>query len=370
MKLFIATYDDAFISRLLTAYQQARIFVVYKKYPDQCLRFDRNHYQQVKSIYERVFKSTERPQLLSNLTASSVHNNDDNINEITVVCDIAIDNPVSSGFYYSQQYLAYNNYLDHNTYASDNVAPVNGKMTHTYYLNSGTISFNIQAFVTTVTGTEYTKMIGFYSPLCLAEGTMITMADGTFKEISTITYNDDLQVWDFDNGELSTAKPLWIKQAEKTNQYNLLQFSNGSSLKTISQHRIFNVEKGKFTYPMSTDTPVGTTTFTGNSYTTLTNKTTIKMDNNQSIKYYNIITNYHINLFANSILTSCRYSNLYPIKDLQYVKENQLNLSSNPNPFADSIPIEYVNGLRLLEQPIPISDSISYVKNLINFCAK
>ena len=39
------------------------------------------------------------------------------------------------------------------------------------------------------------------------------------------------------------------------------------------------------------------------------------------VKYYNVITDKHYNIFANGILTSCRLSNLYKIEDMKYVGE-------------------------------------------------
>jgi hypothetical protein len=44
--------------------------------------------------------------------------------------------------------------------------------------------------------------------------------------------------------------------------------------------------------------------------------------NETSVDYYNVITDYHINLFANGILTSCRLNNIYPIKNMKFVKSN------------------------------------------------
>lgn len=184
---------------------------------------------------------------------------------------------------------------------------------------------------------------------CLIEDTPITLADRTYKPVQDITYEDDLLVWDFDKGEFTSAKPLWIQQERKAIEYNHLVFSDGSELNTINQHRIFNVEKGMFTYPMTDDTPIGTTTFNDKGeYVTLVSKEVIK----EEVNYYNIITDYHINLFAGSILTSCRLSNIYPIEDMKYVKDNREIIDYEE---FNNIPIEYYYGLRLGEQPVDIN---------------
>lgn len=180
---------------------------------------------------------------------------------------------------------------------------------------------------------------------CLAEGTQITLADRKTKAIEDITYDDELLVWDFDKGEFATAKPLWLSKVKSTYGYNLLKFENGSELKTIEQHRIFNKEKCKFTYPMTDETPIGTTTFTdAGTETKLISKEFVE----ESVNYYNIISDYHINVFANGILTSCRFSNLYKIKDMKYEKDNRKLATKEEYP---NIPEEYFKGLRLAEQP-------------------
>lgn len=188
-----------------------------------------------------------------------------------------------------------------------------------------------------------------YYIACMAKGTKITLADNTTKNIEDIDYEDELLVWDFDNGCFASSRPLWIKKKETINQYNLLKFEDGSELKTIEQHRIFNKEAGKFTYPMTDETPIGTTTFNAKGKEV---KLVSKEIVNEQVDYYNIITNYHINLFGNGILTSCRLSNLYKIEDMKYVKDNRALVAREE---LKNIPDEYFYGLRLAEQPKEIN---------------
>lgn len=165
------------------------------------------------------------------------------------------------------------------------------------------------------------------------------------KRIEDLTYDDDIVVWDFDNGCFTTAKALWLMKKHTTTSYNVLTFSDGTVLKTVGQHRIFNKELGKFTYPMTDETPIGTTTFNANGEeVTLVSKER----KTEYVEYYNLITKYHMNAFANGILTSCRFSNLYKIENMKYVKDNRELVSKDE--YAD-IPLEYYEGLRLAEQP-------------------
>ena len=180
---------------------------------------------------------------------------------------------------------------------------------------------------------------------CFAADTPIMLANGTQKRADEVTYDDELLVWNFDEGRFDTAKPLWIKVPEVTDRYNYLRFSDGSVLKTIDQHRIFNREKGKFTYPMTDDTPVGTTTLNAKGeWVTLEEKAVIQ----EQVVFYNIITDYHINCFAGGVLTSNRFNNIYPIKDLKFVKDTR---SLVPYSEYAELPRGWYDGLRLAEQP-------------------
>ncbi len=179
------------------------------------------------------------------------------------------------------------------------------------------------------------------------------------KKISDIDYDDELLCWDFDNGCFALAKPIWIMKGKQTFKYNKLTFSDGSILETINQHRIFNAEKGMFTYPMTDDTPIGTATLNANGeYVKLVSKEEVE----EPIMYYNVMTSYHINLFANDILTSSRLSNIYPIKDLKYVCKKKRNNGYDFSSYNEDL----VKGLRLNEQNIEETDLKEYVDNMIN----
>lgn len=216
------------------------------------------------------------------------------------------------------------------------------------YPDTGTLTPNISIPFTLTEPLTIT----IYS-VCFIEGTPITLANHTYKNVEDITYDDNLLVWDFDKGEFSQAKPLWIMKQKKAIKYNHLVFSDNSELNTVEQHRIFNIEKGMFTYPMTEDTPIGTHTLNDKGeIVELVGKEVVEKE----VNYYNIITNYHINLFAGHILTSCRLSNIYPIKDFKYVKDNREIV-----PFEKfNVPKEYYDGLRLGEQPTDINRGNAY----------
>lgn len=196
---------------------------------------------------------------------------------------------------------------------------------------------------------------------CLLKGTLIRLANGRDKPIEEITYDDDLLVWDFDNGKLSSAKPIWIKKAQKANYYFKNILASGKELLTTGQsstgwgHRMFDMDKGKFRYTTET---VSDRIFTLDGIDLHKSCERIEAE----CEHYNIITEKHFNLFANGILTSCSLNNLYPVKDMKFVKDDR-----RPRPFeAYDVPMELYRGLRLDEQTGDVTELNKYVNNLAN----
>ena len=210
----------------------------------------------------------------------------------------------------------------------------------------------------TVTEIIYGGQVSGQPVPCLIKGTLITLSDWTYKKIEDITYNDSLLVWNFDEGKFDSAKPFWIAKPSKSSEYNVIKFNDGTKLKTVTPslgHRILNIEKGTFSYPMLDDSPLGTKTFTEkNKNIYITDKRIVKKE----ATFYNIITDKHINMFANGILTSCRLNNIYPIKDMKFIKsEKELKIKGQFGNISESA----FEGLRLSEQNFSVEDLKKYM---------
>lgn len=180
---------------------------------------------------------------------------------------------------------------------------------------------------------------------CFVYGTQITLADGTAKSVEDITYSDKLLVWDFDNGCFSSAFPLWILEESVAPRYYHLSFDDGSTLNVIVDHRglghrLFCLDTNRFEY---SHTCVGKSVVTKNGVVKMVSCDIIEYD----VKYYNIITDYHMNLYANDILTSTGLNNLYPVKDMRFVKEERTPI---PISALKECPEKYYHGLRIGEQ--------------------
>ena len=194
----------------------------------------------------------------------------------------------------------------------------------------------------------------FYSYSCFIKDTQIVLYDNSQKFIQDITYGDELLVWNFDEGKYDKAKPVWIKKEQKTTWYYKLTFSDGNTLCVTgaypNAHSLYSVDDNKFVHANKL---IGKRIYTLNGIKTLVNCEEI----HEVIEFYNIITNYHMNLFANNILTSTSLNNLYPIANMKFVKEPRIQKVDYS--FLDK---NIIYGLRLNEQPNDVSD---YCKNLI-----
>lgn len=205
---------------------------------------------------------------------------------------------------------------------------------------------NMPATVTVVAG-ETTEVS--FQNMCFVEGTLIRLANGTDKPVEDITYDDELLVWDFDNGCYALAKPAWLKIEETAPSYLLARFSDGSELNTVGpdgmHHEVYDAEEQCFKY---TDSMVGHKVITLNGEAECVSCEIV----NETVKHYNIITEHHFNCYANGILTSCRLNKMYPIEDMRYVKPEA------PRNTPSGLPQDVIDAYRLNEQPENVDEYI------------
>lgn len=194
--------------------------------------------------------------------------------------------------------------------------------------------------------------------LCYAEDTLITLADGTTKKVQDITYNDLLKVWNFDEGKSDSAKPIWIKIEQTANQYALVKLSDGNSIKLVGSdgkyHCMFDMDEQKFNHAIDC---IGHNVYTENGIVKVESLEIV----NEPVKFYNIVTNVHLNCYTNHILTSTEKNNIYPINDMKFVKDNR---KFKPYEIFENygISLDDYNGWRLAEQPMSVEECVEFVK--------
>lgn len=87
------------------------------------------------------------------------------------------------------------------------------------------------------------------SSSCVAEGTLITLANGTQVPVETLTGSEELLVWDMTKGEYASAPILFIDvDAQSTYEIIELTFSDATVVKVISEHAFFDVYAQEYVF--------------------------------------------------------------------------------------------------------------------------
>lgn len=181
---------------------------------------------------------------------------------------------------------------------------------------------NVQATKEDFTNIPTTKTL-VYVP-CFVEGTLIRMADGTDKRVENIRYGDEVKCYDFTSG-LKTFAPIdWLIPETVATKYWKITFSDGSTINLVGSngksHRIYNLTKQRFDYPQDFE-PSDITVKDDGSIVTIVSCKEIE----KAVKFYNIATKDHINVYANGFLTSNKLNNRYKIVDNKFTDEQLMS---------------------------------------------
>ena len=145
---------------------------------------------------------------------------------------------------------------------------------------------------------------------CLAEGTQITLADGSKKNVEDITSSDLLIVFNHETGKYDVAKVLF-NDTEPYANYNVinLEFSNDSIVKVVFEHGFFNLNLNKYVY-ITEDNYLE---YVGHSFVASTYidgeivQSIVTLDRayitEEYIRIYSPVTEYHLNYITEDILS-------------------------------------------------------------------
>ena len=84
---------------------------------------------------------------------------------------------------------------------------------------------------------------------CVAEGTLITLADGSQVPVENLTGGEMLLVWNLYTGSFDIA-PILVIDSDALKQYEVIKltFSDGTTVDVISEHGFFDVDLNKYVY--------------------------------------------------------------------------------------------------------------------------
>ena len=86
-------------------------------------------------------------------------------------------------------------------------------------------------------------------PNCITPDTLITLADGSQKEVQYLTGEELLLVWNMETGSYDAA-PVVFVDSDEEREYEVvnLNFSDGSKVGVIAEHGFFDLDLGKYVY--------------------------------------------------------------------------------------------------------------------------
>ncbi len=139
---------------------------------------------------------------------------------------------------------------------------------------------------------------------CLLGDTLVTMADGTAKQIRDIVIGDKVRSLDLETNEIVSREVLYTDAAKNktASVWDEWVFSDGTVLKTAHRHEFYNVDKGKFTYMDEWNT--GDRIYKSDGTTPALVE---HIQHTEIVNHYKITLQGSTNYFANGCLTGDRY---------------------------------------------------------------
>ena len=203
---------------------------------------------------------------------------------------------------------------------------------------------------------------------CFAEGTKILMADGSYKNVENIGYDDLLAVWNYDTGTLTSEYPLWIENEHITDEIIRVTFSDNSYIDFVGNHAIYSTDKNMFVNIQEDDDFKIGTHVAKLKNNNLVNTTVVNIEKiKKHAKYYFVGTTTYYNVFANNVLTTdnnLMISNLYGFEDsVKWPKTKALALADDSNIleynyFEDVLPYYLYKGFRVREAGYLVNNNV------------
>ncbi len=250
-----------------------------------------------------------------------------------------------------------------NSSTSENLPSGNSSQT-AYAYNTSTHVLNVYH----VKGDINISAEGTYNNTCLAEGTKILLANGKYKNVENIGYDDLLAVWNYDTGSVTYEYPLWIENEHVSDRVIRVTFNDNTYIDFVGDHAIYNSDINMFVNISDKDNfKVGT--HVAKIRNNKLEKTTVKSIETiyKEVKYYFVGSTTYYNIFANDILTTDQnlmISNLYGFdNNATWPKEKDLILSNNDNLldysyFEDVLPSYLYEGFRVREAGFLVNNNI------------
>jgi len=170
---------------------------------------------------------------------------------------------------------------------------------------------------TALDGNTYYYYVGyrFYDEdeggVCVTPNTLITLADGSQKEIQDLTGTEKLLVLNHETGKLESAPVAYIVNHDKTkavHKVTKLFFGDGKEIEIIGEHVFFDTDLNKYvTLDETAEKYIGHK-FVSVSGKTISDSILVKVKTYmKNTEAYEVVTYKHLTCFTNNILSASAY---------------------------------------------------------------
>jgi len=190
------------------------------------------------------------------------------------------------------------------------------KLTKTAAANTGTITVEVtdnETNAKTTVNIYYSTVNLANHQVCVAEGTLVTLADGSMVPIETLKGDELLLVWNMFTGTFDAAPIILLESnpAAETHQIVHLYFSDGTDVKVIYEHAFFDATLNRYSYINAWNYPefIGhwfnkqITDASGNLAWTNVQLTSVQVYTEQT-RAYTLVTAAHFNFYANGMMSA------------------------------------------------------------------
>lgn len=229
-------------------------------------------------------------------------------------------------------------------------------------LNSGTSQEGTLTIYSNVITNDISVVATTTTIPCLVEGTKIRLANGTVKNIEDIKYDDLILALSHDTGEVVYEYPIWIEAAGQAEEYQITTFSDGSILKTVGSHGVYNVDLNEYVSVIDREKfDIGTRVIKINDNNEKEVVTVVNIEKiEEPVKYYHVSSTYYHNVIAENILTTDAIlvvSNMFTFDDnLAWTEERENFINNNQlfvyEDWAHVFPEHIFKGFRMAEAMI------------------
>lgn len=160
---------------------------------------------------------------------------------------------------------------------------------------------------------------------CVAEGTLITMRDGSMKAIEMIEIGDEIKTFDHETGESSYSEVCFVWETLSASNAFTLHFENSIDVTVIQEHGFYDTTERNYAF-INFD---NANEYIGHEFYNVDNNNCVELVSvekvDRKVNAYAIVTADHLNHTANGMLSMCDGIVVYLANVFEYDENMQFD---------------------------------------------